>query len=249
METTIQVVGFILAVAAVVLGVVAIWLSLYFYRRTNDLYNSLNNIISRIEASAKVTEVASKDMIRPIIQTVQEVFQSGARGHIESLRPTIIQRSAAGLDEALKGLSEPEKSKAREAVYAEIDSFLGTLKDQISVEFSPIRNLNTAKSVETIPIESKPIPGSISYDWIPFIRRIRDLQAGHRFLSVKMVREKVFGNEPDSQEALQIAIDRKMLSTYYVDNPKNPQFPTLACGLNSEHPIVKEIIQAIGEKS
>jgi hypothetical protein len=248
METAIQVVGFIVAVAALVLGVVAIWLSLYFYRRSNDLYNSLNNIISRIEASTKVTEVASKDMIRPIIQTVQEVFRSGARGHIESLRPTIIQRSAAGLNEALKGLPEPEKRKAREAVYAEIDSFLGTLKDQISLEFLPTRNLDTIK-METIPTESKPIPGSISYDWIPFIRRIRDLQAEHRFLSVKMLREKVFGDEPDSQEALQIAIDRKMLSTYYIDNPKNPQFPTLACELNREHPVIKEIIQAIGEKS
>jgi len=249
METAIEVVGFVVAVAALVLGVVAIWLSLYFYRRSNDLYNSLNNIISRIEASTKVTEVASKDMIRPIIQTVQEVFRSGARGHIESLRPSIIQRSAAGLNEALKGLPEPEKSKAREAVYAEIDAFIGTLKDQISLEFLPIRNLDTTKPTETTPAESKPIPGSISYDWLPFIRRIRDLRAEHRFLSVKMLREKAFGNEPESQEALQIAIDREMLSTYYIDNPKNPQFPTLACELNSEHPIVREIIQAIGEKS
>lgn len=249
METAIQVAGFIAAIAALILGIVAIWLSLYFYRRNNDLYNSLGSVISRIEASTKVTEATSKDMLHPIIQTLQEVFKSGARGHIESLRPTIMQRSAVGIEEALKGLSEPEKSKAREAIYAQIDSFLGTLKEQIGVEFSPIRDLNSIKSVETTPTESGPIPGSISYDWIPFVRRIRDLQAANRFLSVRMLREKVFGDEPDSQEALQIAIDRKMLSTYYVDNPKNPQFPTLACELNSEHPVVKEIIQAIGEKS
>lgn len=248
MDTIIQVASLISAVAALILGVVAIWLALYFYRRSNDLYNSLNSIISRIEASTKITEVASKDIIRPIIQTLQEVYQSSTRGHIESLRPIIIQRSAASLDEALKDLPEPEKSRAREAVYAEIDAFLGTLKEQIGLEISPIRNLSTTMPVEVIPAESRPIPGSISYNWMPFIRRIRDLQARNRFLSVRMLREKAFGDEPDSQEALQIAIDRKMLSTHYVDNPKNPQFPTLACKLNSEHPVVKEILKAIGEK-
>jgi hypothetical protein len=249
MESAIQIACFAATVVALVLSIVAIWLSLYFYRRSNEVYNSLSGVVSRIEASTKVTEVASKDMILPIVQTVQEVFRSSARGHIDSLRPAIIQRSAAGIDEALKELSEPERTKIREAVYAEIDSFLGTLKYQMSSEFSPIGNLDTIRSSVTIPTTSKPIPGSISYDWVPFIRRIRDLQAGNRFLSVKHLRETVFKNEPDSQEALQVAIDKEMLSTYYHDNPKNPQFPTLACKLNSEHPVIREIIQAIGSRS
>lgn len=247
METIIQTASLISAVAALILGVVAIWLALYFYRRSNDLYNSLNSIISRIEASTKITEVASKDIIRPIIQTLQEVYQSSARGQIESLRPTVIQRSAASLDEALKDLPEPEKSRAREAVYAEIDAFLGTLKDQIGLEISPMRNFSTTAPADVMPVESRAIPGSPAYNWMPFVRRIRDLQAHNRFLSVRMLREKAFGDEPESQEALQVAIDRKMLSTYYVDNPKNPQFPTLACRLNAEHPVVKEILEAIGE--
>ncbi len=246
MDTAIQIASYFLAVAALVLGVVAIWLSLYFYRRSNDLYNSLNDIISRIEASTKVTEVASKDIIRPIIQTLQEVYKSTARGHIDSMRPTIIQRSAASLDEALKELPGPEKSKVREAVYAEIDSFLGTLKEQLSLELSPSETLSQMRSLEAATTESNPIPGSISFSWIPFIRRIRDLQTTNRFLSVKMVREKVFEDQPEAQETLQIAIDRKMLLTYYVDNPKNPRFPTLACELNPEHVVVKEILQAIG---
>src|SRR4030042_2046143 len=142
MDTAIQITSFFLAIAALVLGIVAIWLSLYFYRRSNDLFNSLGSIISRIEASTKVTEVASKDIIRPIIQTVQEMVQNAMRGQIDSLRPTIIQRSAANLDEALKGLPESERRKAREAVFSELDSFLGTLKQQIKSEISPLENMN-----------------------------------------------------------------------------------------------------------
>jgi hypothetical protein len=249
MESAIQIASLVATVVALALSIIAIWLSLYFYRRSNELHNSLNGVITRIEASTKVTEVASKDMILPIVQTVQEVLRSSLPGHIESLRPTIMQRSAAGIDEALKGLPEEQRTKIREAVYAQIDSFLGTLKDQVSLEFSPTGAPGMTKAGATIPSTSKPIPGSISYDWVPFIRRIRDLQAGNRFLSVKHLRETVFKGEPDSQEALQIAIDRKMLSTYYQDNPKNPQFPTLACKLNSEHPLVREILQAVGSKT
>ena len=248
MELAIQIASYSAAVAALVLGIIAIVLSLYFYRRNRELYDSLNKAVSGIESSTKVTEVVSKDMIGSVVQVLRESVTSGARGHIESLRGTVMQRSAAGLEEALKGLPDAERSRAREAVFAEIDSFLGTLKDRVSSQFSPPRDSTTAGSTETIPTRSQPIPGSISYDWMPFVRRIRDLQAENRFLSVKMLREKVFQNEPELQEALQIAIDRKMLSTHYVDNPKNPQFPTLACQLSLEHPAVREIIRAIGEK-
>jgi len=242
-ETAIQIVSLVAALFAIALAVIVLWLSLYFYRRNNELYTSLSDMLSRVEASSKVTEVASKDIIKPIVEIVQEMVQDSARGRIDSLRPMIIQRSAAGLDEVLKELPESEKHKVREAVYKEIDSFLGTLGWQLGTGLKE----TITPTAEAVPSKFVPIPGSALYDWVLFVRRIRDLEAHNKFLSVKMLREKAFAREPETQEALQIAIDREMLLTYYVDNPKNPRFPTLACKLNREHPVARDILQAIGE--
>lgn len=247
METAIQVVAITLGVVAIILGGVTIGLSFYFYRMNTALYTSLTDIISRIEASSRATEVASKDIIKPIVETVQEIFQGIARGRIDSLRPTILQRSAAGLDEALRELPESEKRKAREAVYKEIDSFLGTIRQQLGIGPLVSEKEMVASTAEAIASKPVSIPGSVLYDWMPFIRRIRDFEVSHRFLSVKWLRETKFANEREMQETLQIAINMEMLLTYYVDNPKNPLFPTLACKLNWEHPVVREILQAIGE--
>lgn len=247
METGIQIVSLVAALFAIALAVIVLWLSLYFYRRNNELYTSLSDMLSRVEASSKVAEVASKDIIKPIVEVVQEIFQGSARGRIDSLRPMFMQRSSAKLEEVLKELPESEKRKAREAIYNEIDSFLGTIRQQLGAGLLVSQSEMAAPAAESIPSKLVPIPGSVSYDWMPFIRRIRDFEAGHRFLSVKWLRETKFANEREMQDTLQIAIDREMLVTYYVDNPKNPVFPTLACRLNREHPVVRETLQAIGE--
>ena len=184
METAIQVASIFGAVATIILGVIAIWLSLYFYRRNNDLYNSFTNIISRIEASSKVTEEMSKGVVQPLVTNM-----------IDSLRSTVVQRSAASLDEVLKGLPEEQKRKAREAIYKEFNAFIGTLKEKIGVRPLAPKEESIAPVAERIQEKLHTIPGSKLYDWMPFIRRIRDLEATHRFLSVKWLRETKFSRE------------------------------------------------------
>lgn len=87
--------------------------------------------------------------------------------------------------------------------------------------------------------EVAPVPGTTSYNWIPFIQRMRALETSKKYLSVKWLREKVFSEDPEAQEALQVAIDTKMLLTYYRKNPKNPKFPTLCCKMDWDHPMLQ----------
>ncbi len=68
----------------------------------------------------------------------------------------------------------------------------------------------------------------------------------YRFLSVKFLREKVFGRDAVVQEALQFAIDNGILETYDEPNPKNPAWPTKACRLQKDHPVVQGILGETG---
>ncbi|MBI4288995.1 MAG: hypothetical protein HY671_11275 [Chloroflexi bacterium] len=242
----IQVAGLVGSLATIILGVIAIWLSLYFYRRSNELYTALTSMISRVESSSRVTEVATKDIIQPIVATVQRMFQGDAREHVEILRPALMQRFAASLEEALSELPEGKKQRARTAIYKEIDAFLGTLKQKIGMPPLEVKSDGAAGIDEQTAETLKPIPGSDLYDWVPFLRRIRDLQATHKFISVKWLRETKLSREPEMREALQVALDRGMLQRYYVQNPHNPTFPTLGCRLNEDHPVVKKVIEAVG---
>jgi hypothetical protein len=80
------------------------------------------------------------------------------------------------------------------------------------------------------------------YDLAPFLRKIRDLEESHKFLSVKWLRENKFSDNNEAQEALQICIDKKYLETYRLDNPKNPKRPVLCCRLNHNNPEIKRIL-------
>lgn len=92
--------------------------------------------------------------------------------------------------------------------------------------------------------KSTPIRDSNQYDFTNLIRRVRDLEVTNQFVSLKRLRRE-FASEQGMQDCLDIAIERRMLSTYYVRNRKNPRFPTLACKLDREHALVKELLQSI----
>ena len=207
----------------------------------------LSSIISRIEASSKASEVASKDIIQPIIETVRDMIQGSTQKQIDSLSANIVQRSAARLEETLKDMPEETRHEVRDVLNAEVSAFLGTLKQQIATTPS-ISHVETPEPrAGTTATQFASLPGTPTYDWMPFIRRIRDMETHNRFLSVRMLREKAFPGDPSTQEALQIAIDKGLLSTYYVDNPKKPRFPTKACKLNRDDPVVRTVLGAIGE--
>ncbi len=250
-NTVIQIASVVGTLSTIILGIVAIWLSLYFYRRSNELNNSVRNLLSEIKESSRVTETTSRDLLNPTVRTILDIVQNRTRTSIESEGYIFMQRSAAKLDQVLKAQTVEEKEAARRAFIDEVNSLLGRLRHEVGKvglalepESGPVVNQPT-------PIKpTLPLPGSPSYNWIPFIRKIRDMEANpnRKFLSVRWLRETIFSRDPEAQEALQIAIDRLMLSTYYQDNTKNPKFPTLCCKLNQDHPVVNQILQAIDRK-
>jgi hypothetical protein len=234
-------------ISTVIFGTLAIWLSLYFYRRNTELYNSMRDILFRIRESSKVSEVASRDVLHPVVDTILGVVRDSTRSRIENLGQTFMHKAAIKLDRVLKAETTEDKEAARQSFIDEINSLLGTLRHEVGKvdvawepEVTPAQRRSTTGDV-------KAIPGSPTYNWTPFIRRIRDMQETHKFLSVKWLREKKFALEPQYQETLQIAIDRSILGTYYCNNPNNPEFPTLCCKLNPDNKIVRDVLESITE--
>ncbi|MCH7699813.1 MAG: hypothetical protein IH865_12810 [Chloroflexi bacterium] len=159
-----------------------------------------------------------------------------------------MQRSAAELDKLLQAKTSDEKESARKEFITELSDLLGTLKHEVGKVGSALDSEHASRGKDAGAPDIE-LPGSPSYDWNPFLRRIRSLQTTHQFLAVKWLRETKFADEPEAQNALQVAIDRSMLVTYFRDNPKKPQFPTLCCKLNQEHSIVLESLGAVAANS
>jgi hypothetical protein len=229
----------------IIFGAIAIWLSPYFYRENTKVYNSMRDVLEKIRESSKVSEVASRDVLHPVVETMLGVVRESTRRSIDSLGQTFMYKAAIKLDRVLKAETTEEREVARESFIDEINSLFGTLRHEVGkvdVAWEPERALATRRP--TIG-DIRVIPGSPTYNWTPFIRRIRDMQKTHKFLSVKWLREKKFALEPEYQEALQVAIDRSMLGTYYRNNPDNPEFPTLCCKLNPDNEIVRDVLESI----
>jgi len=237
----LQITSIVGTLSTIILGVIAIWLSLYLYKMSNQIHASVTTILSRVEASTKATEVASKDVLHPVIETILGVVRESMRSRIDTLSPQLVHRATARLQEALNAQTPEQKETIRQEFLAEFNDLIGTLRQEVEKVSAP-------PVVEEAKAKPAAVPGSPSYNWTPFVRRVRDLEEQHQFLSVKWLREKKFASDPEAQEALQVAIDRSMLSTYYIDNPKNPNFPTLCCKLNREHPVVRKILDAITQK-
>lgn len=81
------------------------------------------------------------------------------------------------------------------------------------------------------------------YEIAPFLRKIRDLEAGHKFLSIKWLRETIFAENPEAQEALQICIEKQYLTTYKIDNPRHKSRQVSCCKINQNKREIRKILE------
>ena len=213
-EIVLQIASLVGSIATIILGVLAIWLSLYFYRRSNDVYVALNTMLSRVEASSKTTEVTSTQVTSRLIDGVIGSLQ---RENLEKLEHPAVLKFSEKVDRALQAL--PKQS--RESAVSEIRKDLEDLFLILRAETGPI---------------------AIDYDWGPFVRRIQVLETENRFLSIKWLNQKKLSDDPALREALPIAVKDGILELYSLANPKNPDFETTACRLNRQSPVVKKIL-------
>jgi hypothetical protein len=209
-EIVLKVATLVGSLATIILGTLAIWLSLYFYKRGNELYTAMTQALARIEASTKTTEVASTEVTKRLVEGVLASFQKSTLRDAE--QPTIL-RISEKLTEALGSLSPKKREAASRGVKEEVGALFRLLRAEVA-------------------------PSSLEYDWGPFIRRMDELEQENKFLSVKWLNEKVFAEDPVMKEALQVAIRDGILETYPIPNPRSLEHPTTACRLDRKNPAV-----------
>lgn len=190
-------------------GIFSIWLSLYFYRRSNEVNNLMMSTMSQLLVSARTTEATTTQVTTRALDVLAGHFEH----RVEEAEHEGRVRVAESVAEALAGVPERERHDAQVAAARAVSEAFLKLKSSVA-------------------------PTSHDYDWGPFIRRIEELQRNNGYLSVKWLHQKVFGDDPGMQEALQIAIEHQVLGTYQRTNPHRPRFPTLCCELNASHPAV-----------
>lgn len=177
-------------------------------------YHSLIQILSRVEASSKTTEVTSTQVTSRLIDGVLGSLQKSTLSKVE--HPAML-RISDRINRALQPLPAESRQQAVKEIREELEEFFLALKAEAA-------------------------PTALDYDWGPFIRRINQMEGEHNFLSVKWLNETKFGDDPAMREALQVAIKDGIVELYPVDNPRNPAFQTTACKLVRQHPVVNKVL-------
>lgn len=201
---------------------------------------SAKDLLHKIEISSSTTELISKEILNPVIATIINILSESTKTKVDSIGSMFMSNLTPKLDRLLAAKTAGEKSMARKEFINATGGLLGKLRGELG---------KVGLSLEP-EYSSILAPGASSYNWTPFIQKIYDIENSRKlgFISVKWLRGKKFKNNSEYQNALQIAIERKLLSTYTINNPRKPQYPVLCCMLNKEHPIVSQALNILGIK-
>jgi hypothetical protein len=216
----VDIVGLIASLASLILAVVAIWISMHFYRQSEQ-------VLIQILTSSKTSEVHSKDVSKELINIIREQIKPGvmkiAREEFESIAndPSFVK--------------EVDKGKKDEWINQKKASLLYQLQQVFeSIHETPIKTKNI--------IQDQPQDYGNHVELAVFIKKIKTMESSHRFLAVKFLKDTKFAGNNFAVKMLQYCIDKNILLTYRHPNPKKPDFPVLAVKLNPVHP---KVVQAL----
>lgn len=115
-----------------------------------------------------------------------------------------------------------------------------TSKDLIESadEFIPIEKLYGITPSPKIDIGLLHEEEEASLEWL--IIKIEEMQKSQSFLGLNFLTKKIM---PEKLDLISKAIETGILIKYKVDNPAKEGFPTSACKLNEEHPLVKKFLK------
>ncbi len=92
------------------------------------------------------------------------------------------------------------------------------------------------------PVKAAPTQTGTRTDMSMLIQRLETLEQGNLpFVGLKMLINRLLTGIGDPQALINQAIGEEIVSTYSVPNPYKPEFPTTACRLNREHPLVQKV--------
>jgi len=166
------------------------------------------------------------------------IFRQSTISGFDYLRSEYMGKIASAVNNLAIATTETEKKKAKDSITKELNAMFGTFKDKIDeISISP-----STSSLSGVSESFDSYLGVPKIKWVNFIQRLDKLEGEMSFLSVKWLRARLFKNENDTREILQLAIHSRIVEKYYVNNPNNPQFPTLACKLVRNNEFVKQTL-------
>jgi hypothetical protein len=229
----ISTVGLIVSVIGGGLGAFSIVVTWKLYQASMQLNLQTMTLLSDIKASSRTTEVTSTRFTERLVGALVELLGRDVKSSLLVGHTALAERIDTVLQETLSQKDQEVAKRVRDLVQKELATAFRTMEFQTaSIARLPeqdVEQRSGRKSVVT--------PGLAS-----LVNWVLEHESKYSFLSVKFLREKVFGRDPVVQEALQFAIENGILDTYDQPNPKNPSWPTKACRLKREHPLVQGIL-------
>jgi hypothetical protein len=202
-----------LSLLSIAISLIAIWQAFYMYRMSNEVTQRLMQGLSELTASAKSTEATTTQVTTRALDVLAGHFER----RVEEAEKESRIRVAESVAQSLAMAPPHERHQAQAAASRAVTEALATLRASVA-------------------------PTASDYDWGPFIRRIDRLERNNRYLSVKWLHQKLFADDGALQEALQVAIELRLLRTYHRPNPARPHHPTLCCALDYSHEVVRSAL-------
>jgi hypothetical protein len=229
----ISTVGLIVSVIGGVLGGFSIVVTWKLYQASLQLNIQTMTMLSDIKASSRTTEVTSTRFTERLVGALVELLGRDVNSSLLVGHTALAERIDSVLQEALSQKDEGVAKHVRGLVQKELASAFRAME---------FRTASIARLPEQDDDQGSARKNVVTPGLASLVNWILDHENKYSFLSVKFLREKVFGRDPVVQEALQFAIENGVLDTYDQPNPKNPSWPTKACRLKKEHPIVQGIL-------
>ena len=245
--------------STIILGIVAISLSIFYYHAGIGINKSTYDYLSRIESQTTTSAEILKGLLQRTIDIVEnvinekiqtrrreQVVQEGLKTRILSTGEQLVDNAGKKLDEIMKATGK-EKEVAKKEFFEEIDKTLKAIRQDVGEAMILQKSSPTEITATDSLFQLKREAPLLNY--LPtFVIKIREMESQNKFLAVSWLKNTKFKNDSIFQELLQLALDKNWLLTDRVPNPKKPTHPVLACKLNREHPEIKEILRRMGSK-
>ena len=226
--------GLIVSVIGGVLGAVSIVVTWKLYQAGMQVNLQTVTLLAEIKASSHTTEVTSTRFTERLVGALIELLGRDVKSSLVVGHATLAERIDSFLEQELSQQDEELARRVRVRMRTELEKTFRTMEYQTA---------SLARLPEPDVVEHRPGTRTVVAPGLPtLVKWIVKHEPKYPFFSIKFLREKVFARDPVVQEALQFAIDNGILETYDQPNPKNPAWPTKACRLKRDHPVVQGIL-------
>jgi len=244
---TMNLLSLVLGVIGGALGVFSIVVTWNLYKESNKTHLEAISVLREIKSSTSNTEVTATRFTERLVEGLLVTLSNLMSLRLGGAEKGVAERIRAVLENELPDMPAGQRHSLQREVLSLITDAFGPVRQEAfklaraaEVEL-PTRR--TAPPPAGYAPTRAPITAGPSPDLTYVIRWIAEQEPPkNRFLSVKNLREKRFAQNQTLQDAFQSALNSGMLETYYVDNPRNPEWPTKACRVNRTNETVKEIL-------